>query len=99
MAKAPKIKPLGDRIVVKRLEADDRTTGGIVLPDAAKEKPQRGKVIAVGDGKLNDDGERCALHVKVGDRVLFSSYAGTEVTLDDEEYLVMREEDVLGILK
>lgn len=99
MAKAPKIKPLGDRIVVKRLEADDRTTGGIVLPDAAKEKPQRGKVIAVGDGKLNDDGERCALQVKVGDRVLFSSYAGTEVTLDDEEYLVMREEDVLGILK
>ncbi len=99
MAKAPKIKPLGDRIVVKRLEADDRTTGGIVLPDAAKEKPKRGEVIAVGDGKLNDDGERAALQVKVGDRVLFSSYAGTEVTLEDEEFLVMREEDVLGILK
>ena len=99
MAKAPKIKPLGDRVVVKRLEADEMTAGGIVLPDAAKEKPKKGEVIAVGDGTLGDDGERRAPQVSVGDRVLFTSYAGTEVTLGDEEYLVMREEDVLGILK
>jgi chaperonin GroES len=98
MAKAPKIKPLGDRIVVKRLEAEEMTAGGIVLPDAAKEKPKQGEVIAIGEGTLNDDGERTSLQVKVGDRILFSSYAGTEVTLDDEEYLVMKEEDVLGIL-
>ena len=98
MAKAPKIKPLGDRILVKRLEADETTAGGIVLPDAAKEKPKQGEILAVGDGNLNDDGERTPLQVKVGDTVLFSSYAGTEVTVNDEEYLIMKEEDVLGIL-
>ena len=98
MAKAPKIKPLGDRILVKRLEADEVTAGGIVLPDAAKEKPKQGEVLAVGDGSVNDDGERTPLQVKVGDTVLFSSYAGTEVTVADEEYLIMKEEDVLGIL-
>ena len=98
MAKAPKIKPLGDRILVKRLEADETTAGGIVLPDAAKEKPKQGEILAVGDGNLNDDGERTPLQVKVGDTVLFSSYAGTEVTVADEEYLIMKEEDVLGIL-
>jgi len=97
MAKAPKIKPLGDRILVKRLEADETTAGGIVLPDAAKEKPKQGEILAVGDGNLNDDGERTPLQVKVGDTVLFSSYAGTEVTVADEEYLIMKEEDVLGI--
>ena len=98
MAKAPKIKPLGDRILVKRLEADETTAGGIVLPDAAKEKPKQGEILAVGEGNLNDDGERTPLQVKVGDTVLFSSYAGTEVTVADEEYLIMKEEDVLGIL-
>ena len=98
MAKAPKIKPLGDRILVKRLEADETTAGGIVLPDAAKEKPKQGEILAVGDGNLNDDGERTPLQVKVGDTVLFSSYAGTEVTVADEEYLIMKEEDVLGIV-
>jgi len=99
MAKAPKIKPLGDRIVVKRTEAEERTAGGIVLPDAAKEKPKQGEVIAVGEGRLDDKGERVPMKLKKGDRIVFSAYAGTEVTLGDEEYLVMREEDVLGILE
>ena len=99
MAKAPKIKPLGDRIVVRRLEAEEKTAGGIVLPEAAKEKPKQGEVVAVGPGRLNDDGEPIAMHVKKGDRIVFASYAGTEVTLGDEEYLIMREEDVLGIVK
>ena len=98
MAKAPKIKPLGDRIVVKRLEAEETTAGGIVLPDAAKEKPKQGEVMAVGPGRLNDDGETVPLQVKKGDRIVFSSYAGTEVTLGDDELLIMKEEDVLGIL-
>jgi len=98
MAKSPKIKPLGDRIVVKRLEAEEVTAGGIVLPDAAKEKPKQGKVVAVGEGRANDEGERVALQVKKGDRIVFSSFAGTEVTLGTDEYLIMREEDVLGIL-
>jgi len=99
MAKAPKIKPLSDRIVVKRLEAEDVTAGGIVLPDAAKEKPKQGEVVAVGDGVLTDDGERAVMTLKKGDRIVFTSYAGTEVTLDNEEYLIMREEDVLGIIE
>jgi len=99
MAKAPKIKPLGDRIVVERLEAEETTAGGIVLPDAAKEKPKQGKVIATGPGRLNDDGEAVALQVKKGDRIVFGSYAGTEVTLGNQDYLIMREEDVLGILE
>ena len=98
MAKAPKIKPLGDRIVVKRLEAEEKTAGGIVLPDAAKEKPKQGEVVAVGEGTLNEDGERVAMTIKKGDKVLFTSYAGTEVTLGDEEYLIMKEDDILGIL-
>ena len=98
MAKAPKIKPLGDRVVVKRLEAEEKTAGGIVLPDAAKEKPKQGEIIAVGEGRVDDDGERVALTVKKGDKVLFTSYAGTEVTLGDEEYLIMKEDDILGIL-
>ena len=99
MAKAPKIKPLGYRIVVKRLDAEETTAGGIVLPDAAKEKPKQGEVVAVGPGRLNDDGEPIAMQVKKGDRIVFASYAGTEVTLGDEEYLIMREENVLGIVK
>ena len=99
MAKAPKIKPLGDRIVVKRLEAEEVTAGGIVLPDAAKEKPKEGEVVAVGEGRLTDDGERVAMRLKKGDRIVFSSFAGTEVTLGDQEYLIMKEEDVLGVLK
>ena len=93
-----KIVPLNDKIVVERLEADERTTGGIILPDTAKEKPKQGKVLAVGDGKALESGKRAAFQVKVGDRVLFSSYAGNEVTLDGKEYLVMTEEDVLAVV-
>ena len=93
-----KIVPLNDKIVVERLEADERTTGGIILPDTAKEKPKQGKVLAVGDGKHLESGKRAAFQVKVGDRVLFSSYSGNEVTLDGKEYLVMTEEDVLAVV-
>ena len=96
---AKNIKPLGDRMLVKRVEAEEKTAGGIVLPETAKEKPKEGEVIALGAGKVLDSGERVAFQVAVGDRVLFSSYAGTEVKLDGEEYLIMREEDVLGIIK
>ena len=93
-----KIQPLGDRIVVKALEAEDKTRGGIVLPDTAKEKPQEGKVIAVGKGKYSD-GKLVALEVKVGDRVLYGKYSGTEInTKEGEEYLIMREEDVFAIM-
>ncbi|MFP3999100.1 MAG: co-chaperone GroES [Desulfobacterales bacterium] len=94
-----KIKPLNDRILVKRLEEESKTKGGIIIPDSAKEKPAQGEVVAVGDGKLNDDGKRVALQVKAGDRVLFAKYAGTEVKIEDEEHLVMREDDVLGIIE
>ena len=94
-----KIKPLGEKIVVERLEAEEKTSGGIVLPDTAKEKPKEGKIIAVGEGKLLENGKRAKFQVKKGDHVLFSSYAGTEVTLDGKEYLVMSEEDVLAIIK
>jgi chaperonin GroES len=99
MAKIPKIKPLGDRVVVERVEAEEMTAGGIVLPDTAKEKPKQGLIVAVGDGGLSDKGERIPMRVKKGDRVVFASFAGTEVTLGDQEYLIVREEDVLGILK
>jgi len=99
MAKSPKIKPLGNRIVVKRIEAEEKTAGGIVLPDTAKEKPKQGEVIAVGEGTRTDDGKTIPTQVKKGDRVVFSSYAGTEVTLGDEEFLIMKEDDVLGILE
>ena len=92
------IKPLGDKIVVERLEAEEKTSGGIVLPDTAKEKPKEGKVIAVGEGKLLENGKRAKFQVKKGDRILFSSYAGTEVTLDGKELLVMSEEDVLAVV-
>jgi len=93
------IRPLGDRIVVKRLEAQEKTKGGVFLPDTAKEKPQEGKVVAVGEGKLLDSGERAKLQLKKGDRIIFSSYAGTEVTVDGDELLIMSEEDVLAIVK
>ncbi len=98
-AKAMKVRPLGDRIVVKRLEAEGKSAGGIVLPDTAKEKPREGKVIGVGPGKMLDSGEKGKMQLKKGDRILFTSYAGTEVTMDGEEYLIMPEEDVLAIVR
>ena len=94
------LKPLADRIIVKPLEAEEVTKGGIVLPDTAKEKPQEGEVVAVGDGKVLDNGQKQALTVKAGDRVLYGKYSGTEVTTKEgEEYLIMREDDVLAIVK
>ena len=94
------IQPLGDRIVIKALEAEEKTKGGIVLPDTAKEKPQEGKVVAVGKGKVLESGSMQAPEVKVGDKVLYGKYAGTEVTTKDgEELLIMREEDILAIIK
>ena len=92
------IKPLGDRIVIKVLEKEERTAGGIVLPDTAKEKPQKGEVLAVGSGELID-GKRVPLEVKVGDKIIFSKYAGTEVKIDNEEYLILRQSDVLAIIE
>jgi len=94
-----KVKPLGEKILVKRLEAEGKTKGGIVLPDTAKEKPKEGKVIALGDGKLLESGKRAEFQVKKGDRILFSSYAGTEVKVDTEEYLIMSEEDILAVIE
>jgi chaperonin GroES len=93
-----KVVPLNDKIVVQRLEAEEKTAGGIVLPDTAKEKPKQGKVLSVGDGKLSETGKRIALQVKEGDRVLFSSYAGNEVTVDGKEFLIMSEDDVLAVV-
>ena len=93
------IRPLQDRIIVKRLESEEMTKGGIIIPDSAKEKPMEGQVIAVGNGKLNDNGERVAPDVKAGDIVLFSKYAGTEVKIDSEEHLIMREDDILGVIE
>ncbi len=94
-----KFKPLQDRILVKRLEEQETKKGGIIIPDTAKEKPQEAEVIAVGPGKVTKDGKLQAMSVKVGDKILFGKYSGNEVKLDDEEYLIMREEDVLGILQ
>ena len=94
-----KIKPLQDRIIVKRLEEEEKTKGGIIIPDAAKEKPQEGKVIAVGYGKVLDNGQKFALTVKVGDKILFGKYSGTEIKIDGEEHLILREDDVLGIVE
>lgn len=93
-----KIEPLGDKIVVKRLEAEAKTAGGIVLPDTAQEKPQRGKVIAVGDGRLLESGERAKPALKKGDQVVFTSYAGTEIKMDGKELLIMSESDVLAVV-
>ncbi len=94
-----KIRPLQDRVIVKRIEEEEKTKGGIIIPDSAKEKPQEGKVIAVGKGKMTEDGKLIPLDVKVGDRVLFGKYAGTEVKIEGEEHLIMREEDILGIIE
>ena len=94
-----KIKPLQDRILVKRLEEKEVKKGGIIIPDTAKGKPQEGEVVAVGPGKVTDDGKRQPMDVKVGDKILFGKYSGSEVKLGDEEFLIMREEDVLGILQ
>jgi chaperonin GroES len=93
-----KLRPLHDRILVKRIEEEEVRRGGIIIPDTAKEKPQEGKVIAVGTGKMTDDGKKIPLDVKAGDRILFGKYSGSEVKIDDEEYLILREEDVLGVL-
>ena len=94
-----KTKPLGEKILVKRFDAVEKTAGGIVLPDAAKEKPKEGKIIALGDGKLLDSGARAKFQVKKGDRVVFTSYAGTEIDIDGEEYLLMAEDDILAIIE
>jgi chaperonin GroES len=93
-----KIKPLNDRVIVKRVEQEQKTSGGIIIPDTAKEKPQEGLVVAVGPGKRDDEGKRTALEVKEGDRILFGKYAGTEIKIDGEEHIFMREDDILGIL-
>ena len=92
------IRPLGDRVLVQRTEAEEKTAGGILLPESAKEKPKEGKIVSLGEGKLLDNGDRSTFNVKSGDRVLFTSYAGTEVKYDGEEYLIMREDDILAIL-
>jgi len=94
-----KIRPLQDRVIVRRLEEEEKTEGGIIIPDTAKEKPMEGRVVAVGKGKVLEDGKVAPLDVKAGDRVLFSKYAGTEVKLDGEEHLIMREDDILGIVE
>ena len=97
--KEPVVKPIGDKILIQRVEAEETTKGGIVIPDSAKEKPKEGKVIRLGEGRLLDNGERVPFQVKEGDRVLFTSYAGNEVKVMGEEYLIMSEEDILAILE
>lgn len=96
---AKNIRPTDDRVLIKALEAEDKTSGGILLPDAAKEKPQRGKVVAVGPGKLLDSGERAPLSVKVGNTVIYGKYAGTEIKLEGDEHTIMRENEILAILE
>ena len=94
-----KFRPLHDRVVVKRIEAEEKSAGGIIIPDTAKEKPQEGEVISVGKGKSNDEGKVFPLDVKAGDRVLFGKYSGTEIKIDGQEHLMMREEDILGVIE
>jgi chaperonin GroES len=94
-----KVRPLNDRILVKRLEEEEMTKGGIIIPDSAKEKPAEGEVIAVGKGKINDKGDRIKMDVKIGDRVLFSKYGGTDVKIDGVDHLIMREDDILAIVE
>jgi chaperonin GroES len=94
---ATSIRPLHDRVLIQRIEEEQQARGGIIIPDTAKEKPQQGKVIATGDGKINEDGTRRPLDVKPGDQVLFGKYSGSEVKIDDQEYLIMREDEILGI--
>ena len=93
-----KIRPLQDRVIVERVDAEEKSAGGIIIPDTAKEKPQEGKVIAVGKGKRKEDGGLIPPDIKAGDRILFSKYAGSDVTLDGKEYIIMREDDILGVL-
>ncbi|HJW85542.1 MAG TPA: co-chaperone GroES [Candidatus Brocadiaceae bacterium] len=93
------VKPLGEKILIKRVEAESKTAGGIVLPDSAKEKPKEGKIIALGDGKLLKNGDRAKFQVKKGDKVLFTSYGGAEVKIDGEEFLLMSEEDILAVIE
>jgi chaperonin GroES len=95
---ATKIRPLNDRVIVKRIAEEEKTKGGIIIPDTAKEKPQEGQIVAVGPGK-NEDGKTIPLGVKAGDKILFGKYSGTEITLDGEEHLIMREDDILGVLE
>ena len=94
-----KIRPLNDRVLVLRIEEEEKTSGGIIIPDTAKEKPQEGEVVAVGPGKLDDDGKRIPLEVKKNDRVLFGKYSGTDIKIDGVEHLIMREDDILGIIE
>ena len=94
-----KIRPLGDRILLKRIEEEDKSKGGIIIPDTAKEKPQEGRVIAVGKGRMLDDGKLVPLEVKKGDRVLFGKYSGTEVQIEGEEHLIVKEDDILGVIE
>jgi chaperonin GroES len=94
-----KIRPLQDRVILKRIAEEEKSKGGIIIPDTAKEKPQEGKVVAVGKGKVNDDGKIMPLDVKVNDRVLFGKYSGSEINIDGEEHLIMREDDILGIIE
>lgn len=94
-----KVRPLNDRVLVLRIDEEEKTSGGIIIPDTAKEKPQEGKVVAVGPGKLDDDGKRTPLEVKKNDRVLFGKYSGTDIRLDGVEHLIMREDDILGIIE
>src|SRR5213083_3203723 len=96
---ATTIRPLHDRVIIKRLDEEEQIRGGIIIPDTAKEKPQQGEVIAAGEGKFREDGTRQPLDVKAGDRVLFGKYGGSEVKIDDEEYLIMREDEILGIIQ
>jgi chaperonin GroES len=93
-----KVRPLNDRVLIKRIEAKEKAKGGIIIPDTAKEKPMEGKVISVGAGKLDDNGKRIALEVKVGNKVLFGKYAGTEIKIDNEEHIILREDEILGII-
>ncbi len=93
------VRPLHDRVLVKRVEEKEVVKGGIIIPDTAKEKPMEGEVVAVGPGKIQDDGKRAALDVKAGDRILFGKYAGTEIKIDDEDYVIMREEEILAVLE
>ncbi len=93
-----KIRPLGDRVLVKRIKEEEKTKGGIIIPDTAKEKPQEGEVVAVGRGKVTDDGKVLALDVKSGDRILFGKYSGSEIKIEGDEYLILREDDILGVM-
>ncbi len=94
-----KIRPLQDRVIVKRIEGEEKTKGGIIIPDTAKEKPQEGKIVAAGKGKVGDDGKVIPLEVKVGDRILFGKYSGSEIKIDGDDLLIMREDDILGVLE